>query len=285
MNKEEIIKAYEEGKNKNPTHMIVFRNVLNNEILIKYIERFMKPENEIINMYRMKNGFIVDGVFSYHLDINEQLKELYPYHLEQKSKYSDLYDKALDYASKKHKGMFRKGRIVKPYITHPIEVSKLISMYLYNNPEIETFKIAALLHDTLEDTDATYEEEVKLFGQRIANIVKDVTNDKEKKKKLGKDVYLADKMAKMKEVVLSLKLCDRLQNMDDVRNADDEFNKKYTRETVYIINHLLFNRDLNDVNLRIINDIMKKVKEVSVDNPMPLKPTKLLKIEKENPTC
>jgi len=233
----------------------------------------------------MKIGYIVDGVYSYELDINSQVDELYPYHLEQKSKYKDLYNKALDYASKKHEGMFRKGRIIKPYITHPIEVSKLVSMYLYNNPEVETFKIAALLHDTLEDTSATYEEEVELFGQRIANIVKEVTNDKKKKKEMGKDVYLADKMTNMKEVILTLKLCDRLQNMDDVKYADDEFNQKYTRETVFIINHLLFNKDLGDLNLRLISDIMKKIKEVSVVNPMPLKPTKMLKMEIENPTC
>ena len=285
MNKEEIKKAFEEGKRTNPTHMIIFRNVLDNDILIRYTESFIKPENEIMNMFRMRNGYLVDGVYSYELNIEDQLNEQYPYHLEQNSKYKELYDKALEYASKKHEGKFRKGKVVKPYITHPIEVSKLVSMYMYNNPELETFKVAALLHDTLEDTDATYEEEIELFGQRIADIVKDVTNDKDKKKELGKDKYLAEKMFNMKEVILTLKLCDRLQNIDDARNADDEFIKKYTRETIYIVNYLLFNKDLGELNLRLISDIMKKVKEISIDDPMPLKPVKELKMTLENPTC
>ena len=280
MNKIEIKEAFEEGKRTNPTHMIIFRNVMDNDLLIRYVEPFCKPENEVINMYRLQNGYVVDGIYSYELDIDEQLEERYPYHLET-IKYKELYNKALEYASKKHEGTYRKGTN-KPYITHPLEVSKLVSMYLYNNPEVDTFKIAALLHDTLEDTDATYEELIELFGQRIADVVKAVTNDKDEKKEKGKDKYLAEKMTGMKEVVLTLKLCDRLQNMDDVRYADEEFNKKYTRETVYIMNYLLFNKDLGELNLRIIGDIMKKVKEVSITDPMPLKPVKELKLK--NPT-
>ena len=143
-----------------------------------------------------------------------------------------------------------------------------------NDEELETYMIAALLHDTLEDTDTTYEELKDKFGEEVADIVKAVTNDKEEKKRLGKDVYLANKMTKMDDKVLVLKLCDRLQNVSEVRYADDEFNKKYVSETNYIVNHLLLNRELNSTQLRIVNDIMNTIKEVSVIDPMPCKPRK-----------
>ena len=166
-----------------------------------------------------------------------------------------IYNKALEYATKKHEGKYRKGKKHDPYITHPISVSNLIDKYMENYDEKETFKVAALLHDTLEDTDATYEEEKELFGKEVADIVLEVTNNKDEKERLGKDVYLANKMTEMKDNTLVLKLCDRLDNVNCLRYASDEFNKKYVRETIYIINYILLNRNLNEDHLRIINDI------------------------------
>ena len=184
------------------------------------------------------------------------------------------YKEALEYATKKHDGKLRKGSNKVPYITHPIEVSKLIEKYMKKDEELEKYKIAALLHDTLEDTDATYEEEAKLFGKDVADIVMEVTNDEEKKKKLGKEVYLANKMVLMNDKSLILKLCDRLHNVSCLRYASNEFNEKYIKETNYIINFLLQNRKLNKVQLKQVNDIMIKVKEVSLNDPVLIKSMK-----------
>ena len=180
----------------------------------------------------------------------------------------DKYERALRYAYKKHNGKVRKGKYPLPYIYHPINVAHMISEYMENDTEMEEYKIAAILHDTLEDSDATYEEESILFGKQVADIVLSVTSDKKKQKEQGKDVYLSNKMLKMNDKSLILKLCDRLDNVSGLDNVSEEFNEKYIKETTYIINYLLLNRELNDTHLRIINDIMKKVKEVSYKDPM-----------------
>ena len=85
--------------------------------------------------------------------------------------------RALAYALDKHKGQKRKlgGE---PYLVHPISVALIVSRYTYD----EEIIAAALLHDCLEDTDATYEEIVSLFGERVANLV---SNCSEKDKSLG----------------------------------------------------------------------------------------------------
>lgn len=184
------------------------------------------------------------------------------------------YEKALRYASEKHYGKVRKGSKPIPYIVHPINVRHSISKYMKNDEEVEIYEIAALLHDTLENSDATYEEEVELFGKEVADIVLSVTSDKKKQKELGKDIYLSNKMVEMNDKSLILKLCDRLDNVTDLDKVDEEFNEKYVKETSYIINYLLLNRELNSTHLEIINDIMKKIKEVSYEDPMLIEPKK-----------
>lgn len=82
-------------------------------------------------------------------------------------------DKAVNFASKKHEGMFRKGDN-QPYIFHPIEVLSIASK-MTTDEEILT---AALLHDTVEDTDTTKEELQKEFNERIANLVADESENK-----------------------------------------------------------------------------------------------------------
>lgn len=180
------------------------------------------------------------------------------------------YEKALRYASEKHNGQVRKGTKPIPYINHPINVSHMISEYMKNDDEVEIYKIAAVLHDTLEDSDATYEEEAELFGKEVADIVLSVTSDKVKQKELGKSIYLSKKMLDMNDKSLILKLCDRLDNVSGLDVVSEEFNEKYIKETSYIINYLLLNRELNNIHLEIINDIMNKIKEVSYKDPIKL---------------
>ena len=80
---------------------------------------------------------------------------------------------AFRFAKECHRGQVRKGTSI-PYITHPVEVAKII--YLYHFPE--EYIIAALLHDTVEDTEATLEDLKVGFGEEVANIVKYVSEDK-----------------------------------------------------------------------------------------------------------
>ncbi len=84
---------------------------------------------------------------------------------------------AIQYAIRKHNGQFRKNKegAPIPYIEHPIEVARLLAA---DGVEDETVLIAAVLHDTLEDTTATVEEIEDLFGVEVAKIVQELTDDK-----------------------------------------------------------------------------------------------------------
>ena len=76
---------------------------------------------------------------------------------------------AYTYAKEHHDGQLRKDG--SPYITHPLEVAHLVADLGLDADSI----IAALLHDTIEDTDATHEEVAKRFGVTVANLVEGVT--------------------------------------------------------------------------------------------------------------
>lgn len=283
--KKKIRELILKGDKKKYSHVFIIRDGFNDEIFPKYISReprsIRSELNSIKGYYRQWN---LEAIYNYDMDIDKQLEEKEPFNINTiNNSYDNIEERAYKFAYEKHKNQNRKGYDHKPYITHPIEVSKLVEKYMENDYQLEIYKVVALLHDTLEDTDATYDEIEKLFGKNIADIVLELTNDKDEKDRLGKDVYLADKMSKMNDKTLILKLCDRLHNVSELIYADDEFNEKYVRETVYIINYLLLYRNLNKTHLIIINDIMKEIKKVSRKSPMLIEPrNKVLKQTLEN---
>lgn len=78
----------------------------------------------------------------------------------------NLLENAIGFAAGKHAGQLRKGTSI-PYFTHVMEAMEIVSRMT----EDEELRAAAVLHDTLEDTDTTKEELVQLFGERVANLV------------------------------------------------------------------------------------------------------------------
>ncbi len=84
-----------------------------------------------------------------------------------------LLHNAIEYAAIMHRNQYRKGTDV-PYIVHPMEVLQILAA---NDCPIEV-QIAGVLHDTVEDTDATLEDIDALFGSEIAELVKSDTEDK-----------------------------------------------------------------------------------------------------------
>ena len=87
-----------------------------------------------------------------------------------------LIFKALDFAAIKRRGQRRKDANATPYINHPIELARLLS----NEAKIADVIVivAAILHDTLEDTETIFAELQGEFGQDLAEIVEEVTDDK-----------------------------------------------------------------------------------------------------------
>ena len=86
-----------------------------------------------------------------------------------------LFDTAINFAVAKHAGQMRKGSNI-PYITHPLE-----TMTILNSMRADlNLLIAGLLHDTLEDTDTSPNELLKLFNKEVAELVAAHTEDKTK---------------------------------------------------------------------------------------------------------
>lgn len=79
--------------------------------------------------------------------------------------------KAIDFAYKKHKE--QKDDTGEPYIKHLTQVVEILSCVTHDNDILA----AAWLHDTIEDTDTTYEDLVQEFGERIAGLVHEVTHE------------------------------------------------------------------------------------------------------------
>lgn len=279
LSREEVKRLLKYGKEIDATHLILFFESYDGINISKFVTKYETVDEVIHSVTRYGNTYKIEAVYNYDYDLESQLNEINPYHKELSTKYVSIYEKALKYASVMHKGQERNGEKKEPYINHPIRVSELVSKYLKDEDYINKYRAAAILHDTLEDTDATYEEEVYMFGSDIANIVLNLTNDDEKIKEVGKDVYLAKKMNEMNDNTLTIKLCDRYDNVSCLKYMDDDFNEKYIKDTVYIINYLLLNKQLNSVNLELVNKIMKKVKEVSRKSPILIKTRK--EIEKE----
>ena len=84
--------------------------------------------------------------------------------------------RALDFAARKHRDQRRKGANNEPYINHPAEVARLVAEATGGRP-LAVLR-AALLHDTVEDTQTTLEELEREFGKDVAELVAEVTDDK-----------------------------------------------------------------------------------------------------------
>lgn len=123
-----------------------------------------------------------------------------------------LLNRAYVFATQKHGSQKRLSG--DPYFAHPIEVAGILTEYRLDTATI----VAGLLHDTLEDTDASHEEVARLFGQEIADLVEGVTKlsrleltAEQSKQAANLQKFL---LAMAKDVrVLLVKLADRLHNM------------------------------------------------------------------------
>ena len=142
-------------------------------------------------------------------------------------------NRAFQYAYDGHNGQNRKSG--EPYITHPLHVA----IYLCElNFDKETIA-AALLHDLIEDTEISYDDLKKEFGEEVADIVDGVTK-LDKIKYSTNEEAKADAIRKMviamsKDIrVLILKLADRLHNIQTIEYHQDWKQEKIANETLYV---------------------------------------------------
>jgi (p)ppGpp synthase/HD superfamily hydrolase len=117
---------------------------------------------------------------------------------------------AADYAARQHIAQRRKGERGEPYINHLTEVAALLAEATGGSDVV--LLMGGLLHDTLEDTDATYEDLVERFGPEVAALVAEVTDDKSLPKEERKRLQITKTPAKSQRAKL-LKLADKTSNL------------------------------------------------------------------------
>ena len=176
----------------------------------------------------------------------------------------DLLSKAIEFATEKHKGVFRRIK-GEPYVEHCNRVADIVSVYLTDTRPSQrerSFNVlaAATLHDTLEDTKTTYEELVKEFNVNVAQMVLHLTNDKKEMVEAGgKKFYLAKKINTLTSDELLIKLADRIDNITDLTN--DAWSQKYCSETRYIFLEQLSKENLTIEHKQLLALIEKRVIE------------------------
>jgi len=120
---------------------------------------------------------------------------------------------ALRFSAEKHNDQRRKDTRSSPYINHPIQVAE--TLWSVGAVRDEAVLVAAILHDTLEDTDTTAEEIRSLFGEDVLGLVLEVTDDKSLPKQVRKQLQVEHAPHKSPRAKL-IKLADKLCNIHDI---------------------------------------------------------------------
>ncbi len=123
-----------------------------------------------------------------------------------------LFD-ALAFAAHKHRAQRRKDIEASPYINHPIALADVLA----NEGGVEdgATLCAAVLHDTIEDTETTYEELRERFGKEIADVVMEVSDDKDLDKAVRKERQV-EHSPNLSGRAKLVKLADKICNLRDI---------------------------------------------------------------------
>lgn len=160
-------------------------------------------------------------------------------------------DQAIEFAEQMHKGQIRKGD-KKPFVVHPKAVYSILKSFRVKD---KILLVAAWLHDTIEDTSATYNIIKKKFNKEVAELVKQLSSSKKEILAVGKAEYLLKKMLQMSKNALTLKLADRLHNVSDIMTMPKNTSEKTYDQTKYILTGLREKRTLSKTQKKIIKAI------------------------------
>jgi (p)ppGpp synthase/HD superfamily hydrolase len=121
--------------------------------------------------------------------------------------------RALDFAAHKHRDQRRKGAERAPYINHVISVTSLLASEAGVSDEV--LLIAAILHDTLEDTETKFTDIEHRFGAAVAKLVREVTDDKSLPKGERKRLQI-EGAPQLSAAAKQLKIADKICNIRDI---------------------------------------------------------------------
>ncbi len=186
-------------------------------------------------------------------------------------------DKAYNFAVSAHKNQKRESG--DPYSVHPIEVANILTELKLDSATITT----GLLHDTIEDTFATYETIKKEFGDEVADLVDGVTKISVLENTAGSNSKVENFrkliLATSKDIrVLLVKIADRLHNMRTIKSiVNEEKRRRIAQETMEIYAPLAdrmgmhrIRDELEDLSFEILNNdarklIKKRLNEIKLD--------------------
>ena len=161
------------------------------------------------------------------------------------------------FAAGKHRDQRRKDSYQSPYINHPLEVAKILAVD-GRVTDVELL-MAALLHDTVEDTVTSMDELVELFGQRVASLVAEVTDDKSLPKAERKRLQV-ETAPKKSDAAKQLKIADKICNVRSINRQspvgwDDERKIQYLNWAQAVVEGCKgVNQDLDLLVNQIIQD-------------------------------
>lgn len=124
-----------------------------------------------------------------------------------------VFVRAVCFAAEKHRHQRRKDAEASPYINHPIALANVLATE--GGISDPTVLCAAVLHDTIEDTQTTAEELESIFGPAVASIVLEVTDDKALEKPVRKQRQI-EHAAHLSPQAKLVKLADKICNLRDI---------------------------------------------------------------------
>ncbi len=180
----------------------------------------------------------------------------------------DIVKKAYEYANEMHKGQYRQSG--EPYINHPLNVAHILAEMHADRDTV----CAGLLHDVIEDTNATKEDIADIFNKDIANLVDGVT----KLAKISFSTKEEQNLANTRKIItgitsdvriIIIKLADRLHNMRTLEYKNEFKQKENALETMeifvplaYYIGAYRIKSELEDLSLRYLKpDMYKQIEE------------------------
>ncbi len=123
------------------------------------------------------------------------------------------FARALDFAARKHVHQRRKGELEEPYINHLAEVTQMLASATEGHDTV--LVLAGLLHDTIEDTETTFDELEAEFGGAVADLVAEVSDDKSLTKAERKRLQIEKAPAKSDRAKM-LKIADKTSNLHSI---------------------------------------------------------------------
>ena len=167
---------------------------------------------------------------------------------------------AATFAANRHRDQCRKDAAASPYINHPLAVAELLAAN-GGMTDIDLL-VAALLHDTVEDTTTSLDEISEQFGDKVRRLVAEVTDDKSLPKMRRKELQIQSAAHKSTQAQL-LKIADKICNVRDL-DADSPVGWDRDRKAHYLdwaVNVVAGCRGVNPDLERLFDDSITKARQ------------------------